>query len=87
MSSDQGFWETLDLLIGREFKKPTKDDIVQEWVEKVIMKTAMNKAISEEAVTQKSKASDNSTSGYVSNRSKQETQSEPTFKVEPIECK
>lgn len=48
MGSDHGFWETLDLLIGTEWRKPLKEDVVHDWVEKVVAKRQMTKAISEE---------------------------------------
>lgn len=69
MSSDHGFWETLDLLIGREWKKPLKDDLVHDWVERVVAKRQMTKVVSEDNITQKESEK---SSGYGSEAKKSE---------------
>lgn len=71
MPSDHGFWETLDLLIGREWKKPLKEDLVHDWVEKIVTKRQMTKAASDENLsTQKSSKEWEKSSGYGSEHSR-----------------
>lgn len=70
MASDHGFWETLDLLIGKEWRKPIKEDVVQDWVERVVAKRQMTKVLSEENMTQKSFKELEKSSGYGSESKK-----------------
>lgn len=71
MPSDHGFWETLDLLIGREWRKPLKEDLVQDWVEKVVAKRQLTKTGSDENVTFKSNKEEERSSGYGSESKKE----------------
>lgn len=70
MASGHGFWETLDVLIGREWRKPLKEDVVQDWVDRVVTKRQMTKAVSEENATQKSLKESEKSSGYGSESKK-----------------
>lgn len=70
MASGHGFWETLDVLIGKEWRKPLKEDVVQDWVERVVAKRQMTKVISEENVAQKSFKGSEKSSGYGSESKK-----------------
>lgn len=91
MASGHGFWETLDVLIGREWRKPLKEDVVQDWVERVVAKRQMTKVISEENVVQKSFKESEKSSGYGSDESKKSNEGVMVKKtrlfVEPsVEC-
>lgn len=38
MSSNAGFWETIDLIVDREIKTGNKEEVVQEWLNKLIIR-------------------------------------------------
>lgn len=50
LSSNAGFWETLDLIIGREAKSGNKEELVQEWLNKLINRRKLRNIVSEESV-------------------------------------
>lgn len=84
MAGDKGFWETLDLLIGREWKRSSKDDIVQDWVDKVVTKKDEVRSVTD-YISQVSNVSEKS-SIEITNE-KQCKPIKDVFNLPPVECK
>lgn len=92
--STKKFWETMNLLIGKEYRRTGKEvmEDVEDWVEKVVVKKELSVEESEERLflhCEEVKSNLN-TSGYYSQSSDENKEVEEFIKsidLEKIECK
>lgn len=87
---EQEFWQTLELLVSRDWKRTEKDvlDDVQDWVDKVVARRDTKDEEDEEKLgSSKSKESGKSSSGYGTGKGSDVQHFFHKIKLPKLDCK